>query len=50
MTKETYRRKCLLWGSQFKRIRVHDRDGREHGDSQVGMALEQIAGGFHLSS
>lgn len=48
MTKETYKGKCLIWSSQFKRVRAHDHHEREHGDKQADMALEPLAEGFHL--
>lgn len=48
MTKETYKGKCLIWGSQFKRVRTHDHHERDHGDKQADTALEPLAEGFYL--
>lgn len=44
MTKVAYKRKRLIWGSPFQRVRVHGPRGEEHGSRQVGMMLEQRAG------
>jgi hypothetical protein len=41
MIKATYKRKHLMWGSWFQRIRVFTHHAREHGNKQVVMALEQ---------
>ena len=41
MTKETYKKKHLIWGLWFQRVRVHDHHGGKYGSRQAGMALEQ---------
>lgn len=47
MTKATFRKPCLIWGSQFQRIRVYDYHGREQGSSRQlgdGTRVEETLG------
>lgn len=41
MARVTYKSKHFIWGSQFRRVRVHGRHGREHSIRKVGTELEQ---------
>lgn len=41
MPKATYKRKHLIWGLWFQKVRVHDRNGREHGSRHSPRAVAE---------
>lgn len=49
MTKATYKRKHLVGGSQFQRVRIHYHQCWMHGTKQAGLVLERRSEGRRLT-